>query len=154
MRPLWNFADFGRAVRRQLRFGNISRAPIRLLRLGWQANVVECDWMVRAADPWDADLPRHVSEENASAQALEDAIAIQELIFAELPEAEKANLRAFRQVAGERPELIIAGNVDRGEKIPRHIVSPAMRAKLLGFRFWFVDGSLAALESEECAISF
>jgi hypothetical protein len=154
MRLLWNFADFGRAVRRQMRFGNLSRAPIRILRLQWQAEVVECDWLARAADEWDADLPRQVSDENVSLQALQDAIALRELIFAELPEVQAASLRAFRQSAGGKAELIITGTVNRDEKIPRRIVSPAMRAKLLGFQFWFADGSLAALESEECAMSF
>jgi hypothetical protein len=154
MRLLWNFADFGRAVRRQMRFGNLSRAPIRLLRLEWQANFVECDWLARTADPWDADLPRQVSDENASVQALHDAMTLRELLFAELPEIQKAKLRAFRQAAGGRPELIITGTVNRDEKISRHIASTSMRAKLLGFQFWFADGSLAALESEECAMSF
>jgi hypothetical protein len=154
MRLLWNFADFGRAVRRQMRFGNLSRAPIRILRLEWQADFVECDWLARTADQWDMDLPRQVSDENVSLQALQDAIALRELLFAELPEVQTANLRAYRQAAGGRPELIITGTVNRDEKIPRQIVSPAMRAKLLGFQFWFTDGSLAALESEECAMSF
>jgi hypothetical protein len=154
MRLLWNFADFGRPVRRQMRFGNLSRAPIRILRLEWQADFVECDWLARNADQWDADLPRQMSDENVSLQALEDAVALRELLFAELPEVQKANLRAFRHAAGGRLELIITGTVNRDEKIPRRIVSPAMRAKLLGFQFWFADGSLAALESEECAMSF
>ena len=154
MRLLWNFVDFGRAVRRQMRFGSLSRAPIRILRLEWQADVVECDWLARAADQWDADLPPQASDENVSLQALQDAIALRELLFAELPEVKIANLRAFRHAAGGKPELIITGTVNRDEKIPRHIVSPAMRAKLLGFQFWFADGSLAALESEKCAMSF
>jgi hypothetical protein len=153
MRLLWNFADFGRAARRQMRFGNLSRAPIRILRLEWQADFVECDWLARTADQWDADLPRQVSDENVSMQALQDAIALRELLFAEFPEVQAANLRAFRQAAGGRRELIITGAVNRDEKIPRQIASPAMRAKLLGFQFWFADGSLAALESEECAMS-
>jgi hypothetical protein len=87
-------------------------------------------------------------------QALHDAMSLRELLFAELPEVRKANLRAYRQAAGEKPELIITGAVNRDEKISRHIASTAMRAKLLGFQFCFVDGSLAALESEEYAMSF
>jgi hypothetical protein len=110
--------------------------------------------MARTADRWDTHLPRQVSDENVSVQALQDAIALRELLFAELPEVQKANLRAFRQAAGGRPELIITGTVNREGQIPRHISSTAMRAKLLGFQFWFADGSLAALESEECAMSF
>jgi hypothetical protein len=154
MRLLWKFADFGRAVRRRMRFGNLSRAPIKILRVEWQAGFIACDWQARAADEWDADLAFHVSEENVSMQALQDAIALRELLFAEWPDAEKAQLRAFRQRTDGRQELIITGTVTRDGEISRRVTSTAMRAKLLGFQFWFRDGSLTALESEEFALSF
>jgi hypothetical protein len=50
--------------------------------------------------------------------------------------------------------LIITGTVTRGEEVPRNVPSTAMRAKLLGFQFWFQDGFLEAMPSEECAVSF
>jgi hypothetical protein len=55
MRELWRISDFGRAICRQLRFGDRSRAPVRLLRLEWRNNTAECDWLARPADEWDRD---------------------------------------------------------------------------------------------------
>jgi len=153
MRLLWKFADFGRAVRRRMRFGILSRAPIEILRVEWQADFIACDWLARAADEWDADLASHVSEENASIQALHDAIALRKLLFAEWPHAQTAHLRTFRQRTDGRQELIITGTVTSDAEISSRIASTAMRAKLLGFQFWFHGGSLTALESEEFAMN-
>ena len=50
MRQLWEVTDFVRAMRRQMRFGELSHAPLRLLRLEWEGEAVECDWIARAAD--------------------------------------------------------------------------------------------------------
>jgi hypothetical protein len=156
MRVLWGIADFGRELHRQMRFGELSRAPLRLLRLEWRGDIAECDWMARPADEWDRDLLRQVSEGNVSEQALRDAIAIRELLFYALPEVHTASLRAFRQSPGGTPELIITGAVARGEEVPRHVSSTAMRAKLLGFQFGFEGGSLEPLhtQTDECAMSF
>jgi hypothetical protein len=154
MRLLWGIADFARALHRQLRFGELSRAPIRLLRLEWRGDVAECEWMARPADEWDADLPRRVGRKNESVQALQDAIAVRELLFSALPEVESASLRIYRQSVAGTPELIITGTVTRGPEIPRNVSSTAMRAKLLGFQFWLEDGILEALQPEECAMSF
>ncbi len=154
MRLLWEIADFGRAMHRQMRFGELSRAPLRLLRLEWRGDVAECDWMARPADEWDLNLPRQVSDGNFSEQALRDAIAIRELLFHALPGVDTASLRAFRRSAGGTHDLIITGTVTRGEEVPRNVSSTAMRAKLLGFQFWFENGILEALPSEECAMSF
>jgi hypothetical protein len=154
MRLLWRIADFGRAMHREMRFGELSRAPLRLLRLDWRGNVAECDWMARPADEWDRDTPRQVSDGNVSEQALRDAIALRELLFDALPGVETASLRVFRQSPGGTRYLIIMGTVNRGEEIPRNVPSTAMRAKLLGFQFWFEDGVLENLKSEESTISF
>ena len=154
MRLLWGIADFGRAMHRQMRFGELSRAPLRLLRLEWREDVAECDWMARPADEWDRDLPRQVSGGNVSEQALRDAIAIRELLFNALPGVDTASLRVFRQSAGGAHDLIITGTVTRGEEVPRNVSSTAMRAKLLGLQFWLEDGFLEAMPSEECAVSF
>jgi hypothetical protein len=154
MRLLWGIADFGRAVHRQMRFGELSRSPLSLLRVEWRGDVAECDWLARPADEWDRDVPRHVSDGNVSEQALRDAIAMRELLFCALPGVDAASLRAFRQSAGGARDLIIAGTVTRGEEVPRSVTSTAMRAKLLGFQFWLEDGVLESLQSEECAMSF
>ncbi len=154
MRMFWKVADFCRALHRHLRFGELSRAPIRLLRVEWRGEAAECDWMARPADRWDADLPQRLRHENATAQALQDAMAVRELLFDALPGVESASLRVFRQNADGAPELIIKGTVSRGQEIPRNISSAAMRAKLLGLQFWLEDGMLEALPTEEYAMSF
>ena len=151
---LWGIADFGRAIHRQMRFGELSRAPLRLLRLHWRMDVVECDWLARATDEWDRDLPLPVGDGNVSEQALRDAIAVRELLFDALRGVDTASLRVFRQSATGAHDLIIAGTVTRGEEVPRNVLSTAMRAKLLGFQFWLEDGILGALQTEECTMSF
>jgi hypothetical protein len=154
MRILWGIADFGRELRRQMRFGELSRAQLRLLRMEWRGDVAECDWQARPADEWDRDLSPQVRDANVSEQALRDAIAMRELLFHALSGVDTASLRAFRKLAGGTRGLIIAGEVTRGEEVPRKISSTAMRAKLLGFQFWLEDGILEALPCEECAMSF
>jgi hypothetical protein len=155
MRVLWAISDFGRAMRRELRFGELSRAPLQLLRFEWRGAAAECEWLARAADPWDSELPQRVRNGNVAEQALRDAIAIRELLFDALPKIESATLRAFRQSPdGAAPGLIIAGAVNRGEQVPRNVSSTAMRAKLLGFQFWSQDGALETLPSEACEMSF
>jgi len=152
MRPLWEFANFVRAVRARLRFGELSRAPLRLLRLQLQGEMVECDWMARPPDTWDADLPRRVGDHNASLQALEDAIAVRDLLFTVLPGAQSAAFRVFRQTGREPPRLIISGTVSRDAE-GQEVSSLAMRAKLSGLRFCLEDGVLKAASPEEFAIS-
>jgi hypothetical protein len=154
MRLLWGIADFARAMHRQLRFGELSRAPLRLVRVEWRGDIAECDWLARPTDEWDRDLPRQVSNGNVSEQALRDAIAVRELLLYALPGVDTASLRVFRESASGMHDLIITGSVTRGQEIPRNVSSTAMRAKLLGFQFCLQDGILEALRSEECAMSF
>ena len=154
MRVLWGIADFVRAMRREMRVGELSRAPLQLLRLEWRRDAAECDWMARPADEWDVDLPRHVIDGAVSEQALRDAIAVRELLFHALPGVDTASVRAFRESPGGTRLLIIAGTVNRGEEVPRNVPSTGMRAKLLGFQFWLEDGLLEELQSEESAMSF
>ena len=153
MQLLWQAADFVRAMRREMRFGELSRAPLRMLRFELRDEFVECDWMARPADDWDAGLPKRVGDTNVSAQALQDAIAVRELLFDALPTVDTALLRVFRQSGDTAPELIITGAVARGQEAPRSVMSLAMRAKLLGFQFWLEDGALEELPSEEWAVS-
>src|ERR1700682_6191863 len=113
---------FIRAQRIQMRFGELSRAPLRLLRLELRGEAAECDWVSRPADEWDRDIPRQVSEANASPQALQDGIAVRDLVCCALPGVGTALLRVFREsIAGEL-ELIISGTVSREIQAPRHVV--------------------------------
>jgi len=85
--------------------------------------------MARPADPWDADLPHLVSEGHVSVQALEDAIAVRELMFRLLPDVQTAALRVFRPGSEGDFKLIISGTVAREQLANRHFHSVAMRAK-------------------------
>jgi hypothetical protein len=146
MRQLWEVADFVRTVRRQMRFGELSRAPLRLLRLELREDAMECDWMARPADVWDAGLTRSVRDHNESLQALSDAISVRDLLFDALPRIDCAVLRAFRQPAREPPEMVILGTVSREMPAVHRVSSLVMRAKLYGFCFCFEDGFLRALQ--------
>jgi hypothetical protein len=152
MRRLWDISNFVRGLRIQLRFGELSRAPLRLLRLELCGSMVECDWMARPADPWDSDLPRAVRRDHETTQALQDAIAVRELLFELLADAETAVLRVFRPGGDADLEMIISGTVAREQLATRHFHSVAMRAKLLGLQFWLEDGTLAAMQPQPRAM--
>ena len=153
MRQLWEASDFLRKLRVQMRFGKLSRAPLKLLRFGLRGEMAECEWMARPADAWDADLPPSVGKRNASSQALEDSLAVREMLFAAMPSVSSAVFRVYRAVQGAEAELIIVGTVDRDERVAGNIRSLAMRAQLFGFRFWMDNGILGTLQSSECATS-
>jgi hypothetical protein len=129
-----------------MRFGEFSRAPLRLLRLELREDAMECDWMARPPDVWDAGLRRSVRDHNESQQALADAISVRNLLFDALPNIDCAVLRTFRQPAREPPEMIILGTVSRGMPAVHRVSSLVMRAKLYGFCFCFEDGFLRPLQ--------
>jgi hypothetical protein len=149
MKRLSEVGEFVRKFRMQARFGDLSRAGLRLLRLELCGDRAECDWMARPPDKWDAELHRSVGERNASQQALKDAIAVRDLLFSALPDINTASFRVYRRAAGDEPDLIIAGSVSRDEKAPAAVRSLVMRAKLFGFRFWMDEGILEALQADE-----
>jgi len=151
MKQLWEAADFVRSLHRRMRFGELTRAPLKLLRLELRGDEAECEWMARPADPWDADLPPSVGEHHASLQALEDSLAVRNLLFYAMPALSSAVFRVYRQAEGERAELIITGTVTREDQAAANVCSLAMRAKLCGLRFWLADGVLGTFQSEECA---
>jgi hypothetical protein len=153
MEQLWEAAEFVRKLQTRMRFGKLSRASIRLLRLELRGDLAECEWMARPPDPWDAGLLPGIGERNASLQALEDSIAVRNLLFSAIPGVSTAVFRVYRQADDEDAELIITGTLNRQEKVADHIPSLAMRAKLCGFRFWLDDGVLGALQGEGCAMS-
>jgi len=133
----------------QLRFGRLSRAPLRILRLEWRGDHASCDWVARAQDAWDEDLPQGVGKSNASLQALEDAILVRDLLFCALRDISSATLRVYRESADGSLELIITGAVTRSERFLYRVHSLAMRAKLYGFQFFLNDGDLMAFQIED-----
>ena len=159
MKALWEASDFMHKLRGRMRYGQLSRAPLRLLRFEVRGEAAECEWMARPADAWDADFPRSFGERNASAQALEDSLAVREMLFATMPGVSNAVFRVYRAVEGAEDkartgaELIIVGTVERDEQVAGNIRSLAMRAQLFGFRFWMDNGVLGTLQSSECATS-
>jgi hypothetical protein len=161
MKALWEASEFVHKWRGRMRFGKLSRAPLKLLRFEVRGEVAECEWMARPADAWDADFPRGFGARNASSQALEDSLAVREMLFATMPGVSSAVFRVYRAVeaaeaseeTGAEAELIIVGTVERDEQVAGNIRSLAMRAQLFGFRFWMDNGILGTLQSGECALS-
>ena len=149
MRPLWEVADFVRAIRRRMRFGEFSRARLRLLRTELRGDTAECDWIARLPDAWDDNLPGSMRNQNGSLQALADAITMRNILFDAIPDVESAVLRAFRQPAREPPELIVLGTVSREAPAVHRVSSLVMRAKLYGFCFCYEDGFLRPLQQVE-----
>ena len=133
----------------QLRFGRLSPAPLRLLRLEWRGGHIECDWIARGHDEWDTDLSRHLSDANASLQALEDAILVRELLFYTVPDISSATLRVYRQSGEDPAELIIAGTVSKPEPSRWTVRSLAMQAKLCGFHFSLDNGKLNPIQVQQ-----
>ena len=154
MRLLWEVAEFARAMRREMRFGEISRAPLKLLRVELRNDLVECDWIARPPDVWDSSVRRPVRDRNESLQALVDAIAVRNLVFVALPGIDCAVLRGFRQAAREPPEMILLGTVSRVMPEVHRVSSLVMRAKLYGFCFSLEDGFLKPLQVEDRSEEF
>jgi hypothetical protein len=153
MRYLCEIGEFVRRLRIQARFGELSRAPLQLLRLELGRGIAECDWIARPPDRWDVELQLKAAERNASLQALKDAIEVRDLLFRVLPNLYSAVFRVYRQSADEKLKLIITGTVSREQLVPVHVRSLAMRAKLLGLRFWLNEGVLESLPPEEYAVN-
>ena len=153
MKELLQFGEFVRRVRAHIQFGDLSRAPLGLLRMEWNGQTAECECIARQPDRWDADLPRPLGERHASIQALRDAIAVRGLLFRVFPALLSAEIRVYRQAAGDRLELIVAGHVSRDQRAPAAVRSLAMRAKLLGFHFWLDEGVLEDLQPQELAVN-
>jgi len=156
MKQLWEVGNFVRGLRSRMRFGELSRAPLKLLRLEVCGDKAECDWLARPIDPWDASMPRGVQEQHSSMQALHDAIGMREMLLFVLPDANTAELRAYRQSAREPPHLIIRGSVTREHPAGnvKRVTSLVMRAKMYGFKFWMDNGILAPLETVDRRFGF
>jgi hypothetical protein len=135
MKALIETGEFLRQARKRLRYGDLSREPLLLLRVEWKSNVVECDWLMRPGDPWDKYLPPHLAQENQTQQSLRDALQLRELILRCFPAAGSAHLRMFRAEEDQRLELVMTGSVTRSNEILDRVASLVMRAKLCGFSF-------------------
>ena len=146
---LCNVSHFLRGLRVKMRFGELTRAPISLLRLKIVGEVVNCDWLARSADPWDQDLSSKVRERHLALQTLRDAIDVRALLFDAVPQAETANFRVYRDSSSDTRELIIKGCSQRNDNSSRSLRSLSMRAKILGFRFDLNDGALLKLGADE-----
>ena len=133
----------------KMRFGKLTRAPIRLIRLQVCDEVVECDWLARAPDPWDVDLPRSVQQRHVSLQALRDAIDVRALLFSIMPRAETAYFRVYRESPDYTREIIITGCTHRNDHTSRDVHSLAMRARVLGFRFNLEGDKLRTIPARE-----
>jgi hypothetical protein len=153
IRHLYEIGDFIRRLRIQARFGELSRAPLELMRVELRAGIAECDWIARPADQWDGGLPLGVGDRNASVQALQDAIAVRDLLFRALSDLNSAVVRAYRRSPSGNTELIIKGAVSRGQRPPLAVRSLAMRAKLFGLQFSLQEGILEDLQAEACAVN-
>ena len=128
-------ARFVRIAHKKMRLGEFSREPVKLLRIEWRTDSVECDWLMRSSDLWDEDLPTHLAKENQTLQALRDALTLRDTIFRSFPEIAKAELRMFRVDARDQLELMMTGSVDRANLVSERVASITMRARLCGFQF-------------------
>ena len=144
-----NVSQFLRKLRIQMRFGELTRAPLHLLRLNILGEIAKCDWLARTPDPWDADFSKDMRDRHASLQALKDAIDVRALLFESMPHVETADLRVYRTTSTFEREMIITGCVQRNDHSARNIHSLAMRAKILGFRFNLDDDVLGAFPAED-----
>jgi hypothetical protein len=151
MKEILDAVGFFHEIRKQLRFGEFSRLPLRVLRFEVKGDAAECDWFMRPPDPWDVHLPTQLQEEHLTQQSLRDALKIRELIFRAFPQVERAELRMYRQAIGEPAadgaELMMTGTVLRETEVLARVASVVMRAKLYGFRFSLDGGALERVGS-------
>jgi hypothetical protein len=145
----YNVSQFLRGMRIKMRHGELTRAPLKLLRFNILGEIVKCDWLARPPDQWDDDLAPGLRERHASLQALKDAINVRALLFETMPDVETADLRVYRETPNYQREMIITGCVQCNDHSSRNIHSLAMRAKILGFRFHLEDDTLAAFQTED-----
>lgn len=144
-----NVSRFLRELRTQMRYGEFTRAPLHLLRFSILGEIVKCDWLARAPDHWDDDLLQEMRERHTSLQALKDAINVRALLFDTMPHVVTADFRVYRETQDFQREMIITGCVQRNDHSARNIHSLAMRAKILGFRFYLEAETLIRIPTED-----
>ena len=141
MTGILQVSQFLRRARKAMRQGEFSREPVKLLRLEWRPETVECDWLMRPADQWDIDVAPHVAREIQTVQALRDALTLRNMIFKAFPNIGKAELRMFRFNEDLELELMMTGSVARSNEVYERVASMVMRAKLCGFQFTLDHGA-------------
>jgi hypothetical protein len=146
---LCNVSHLLRGLSVKMRFGELSRAPLHLLRLNLLGEIVRCDWLARSPDPWDAYLSQSIRERHSSLQTLKDAIDVRALLFETLPHVETADFRVYRSSADDVREMIITGCAQRNDNSSRRVHSLVMRAKVLGFRFHLEGDVLRKIPYDE-----
>ena len=114
-----------------MRFGELSRAPMQLLRLEVREHEAQCEWLARANDPWDAGLPLDQKERYETEQALRDAIKVRNFLFSSLPDVRNASFKVYRRA--RLPELIITGESSRDDGPPFRVSSLVMQASYTAF---------------------
>src|ERR1051325_7050480 len=119
MKAISQVAEFLWKLRMHLRFCELSRAPLQLLRFEIAAESATCEWLSRDADPWDSDLEPTTRDGNVTLQALLDAIALRHMLFSSIPEIREAKFRVYRQLDSQTRELIIAGLVSKDDSPPQ-----------------------------------
>ncbi|HKR85281.1 MAG TPA: hypothetical protein VJS37_14075 [Terriglobales bacterium] len=154
MKWVWFASEFVRKVRYRMRFGELSRAPLKLLRVEVREHSAECEWLARASDPWDRDVPAETRSKNETFQALHDALTVRELLFSTIPEIRSAKVNVYRQTHWESRELVITGAVSREDEPPPRVSSLVMRAKLYGLQFRLQDGVLGPLDGKPSEFDF
>jgi hypothetical protein len=152
MKAVYEVAEFLWKVRMRLRFGELSRAPLQVLRFEMAAESATCEWLSRDADPWDSELAPTTRDGHATLQALLDAMALRHMLFSSIPEIREARFRVYRQLESHPRELIITGLVSKDE--PPQVASLIMRAKLYGFHFSIQQGVLAPLQTGSESLQF
>ena len=149
---IYNIGHFFFRLRTQLRYGELTRAPLELLRFQLMADTIECDWLARLPDPWDVELPPRMRQRHATLQALRDAIDVRELLFRAVTGAQTAYIQVYREGSGRSREMIINGCTQRNDHSARGVHSLSMRAKVLGFRFRLEDDTLCSLPGGDMPI--
>jgi hypothetical protein len=140
-----NISQFLRGLKVKMRFGELSRAPLKLLNFQIFDEVVQCDWLARSPDPWDAGLSTRIQERHSSLQTIRDAIDVRALLFDVLPHAAAADFRVYRESSTNVREMIMTGCTHRVDNSSRCVHSLVMRAKILGFRFHMDGDALRSL---------
>ena len=154
MKDLWEVGEFVRKIRARMRFGELSRAPLRLLRLelrairrdaiGWRVRLM-CG-QVRCLGIFGIATLR--------CRRFRMRWLCARCFSRPCSDVQSADFRAFRQEAREPPRLVIYGTVTREMPAVPRVTSPVMRAKLCGFHFQMDDGVLEPLETEESGVQF